>query len=170
MTEAGDAPKGLVAQPHVGPRASHGAVAHYPGRVKARKNIQEHNDDLWAGWERRRVLERERARLEDSERIAADREAARKIEAAEEKRRIAEARPGREARDAAREVVHMTTPRSTLADIIARAQSGEAMHMPTGEDVEIDPETYQREASTTPFEKAIKVWRRAPVRVRSRPG
>ncbi|WP_372922292.1 hypothetical protein [Roseovarius sp.] len=54
------------------------------------------------------------------------------------------------------------------ADVIAKAQSGEAMEMPPGEDLEIDPETYQYEGSTTPFEKAIKVKRRAPVRERVR--
>ncbi len=170
MAAAGDAPVGLVAQPHVGPQASHGAAPHYAGRVKARKETQEHNAEIWMAWEQRRALERERARLEASERIAAEREAARKVEAAAERRKIADAKTEQEARDAAREAVHSTSLRSGYEDVIAMAQRGEKMEMPEGQDVEIDPETYVREVSYTPFKKAIKVRRKAPVRVRTRSG
>jgi len=166
MAAAGHAPDGLVAQPHVGPEASHGAAAHYPRRVKERKEIQQHNAGLWLAWEQRRALERERARLEDSERIAADREAKRKVEAAEEKREIAEAPTEMEAREAARQAVHISAPRSGYEEVIAMAQRGEKMEMPTGEDIEIDPETYVREVSNTPFNKAIHVLRKARVRQR----
>lgn len=165
---ADDAPAGLIAQPHLGPKAAHGCKDGYRDRIEARVAIQAHNDDLWSAWEQCRSLERERARLEASDRIAAKREAARKKEAAAEKRKISEARTKREAREAASDAVHMSAPRGTLAEIIARAQSGEAMGMPPGEDAEIDPEVYEPEASTTPFERAIRVRRRAPVRVRAR--
>jgi len=40
--------------------------------------------------------------------------------------------------------------------------------MPAGEDIEIDPETYVREVSNTPFNKAIHVMRKARVRQRLR--
>ncbi|MFX0542443.1 hypothetical protein ACEWPM_012000 [Roseovarius sp. S4756] len=63
------------------------------------------------------------------------------------------AQTGREAHQAAREAVHITSPRGTLADVIARAQSGDKMETPPGEDIAIDPEPYQRAVSATPFEK-----------------
>lgn len=168
MAAAGDAPEGLVAQPHVGPVASNGAAPFYPRRVKARIEIQQHNADRWMTWEQRRALERERARLEASERIASQREAARKAEAAAEKLRIAKAKTEREAQEAAQEAVHFTSPRDKYEEIIAMAQRAMTMEMPPGEDLEIDLETYQYEGSTTPFQKAIKVKRRAPVRQRTR--
>ncbi|WP_051202747.1 MobA/MobL family protein [Sediminimonas qiaohouensis] len=168
MAAAGHAPDGLVVQPHVGPRASHGAAPNYPRRVKARKEIRKHNAGIWVAWEQRRALERERARLEASERVAAEREAARKAEAAAEKRKIAEARTEQEAQVAAREAVHISSPRGGYEDVIAMAQSGAKMEMPPGEDLEIDPETHHYEGSTTPFQKAIKVRRRVTVRERVR--
>lgn len=168
MAGAGHAPDGLVAQPHVGPKASHGSAPHYAGRVKARKETQEHNEEIWMVWEQRRALERERARLEASERIAAESEAARKVEAAAEKRKITEAKTEREAQEAAQKAVHISSPRSGYEEVIAKAQSGAKMKMPPGEDAEIDPESYQYEGSTTPFRKAIKVRRRTPIRDRAR--
>ncbi len=170
MAAAGDAPEGLAAQPHVGSKANHDAASNYPGRVKARREIHHHNAEIWTAWEQRRALERERARLEASERIASEREAARKVEAAAEKRNIAEAKTEQEAREAARGAMHITSLRSGYEDVIAMAQRGEKMEMPVGEDAEIDPETYVREVSNTPFNKAIKVRRRAPVRGRVRCG
>jgi len=168
LEAAGLAPKGLVAQPHVGPKGSHDTADKYPDRVKARAEIQEHNEDRWTVWLQRRALERERARLQDSARIVAQAEAERKREAAEEKRKIASAKNEDEARHAAVEAVHLYSPRGTLADIIARVQGGEQMEMPPGEDSKIDPETYVSETSKTPFNKALKVKRKAPVRVRTR--
>jgi hypothetical protein len=168
MAAAHDAPDGLITQPHVGPKANHGAASCCGRLVKARKEIQEHNSEQWVAWEQRRALERERARLKESERIAVEREVARKIEAAAEKRRIAEASTELEAQEAARNAVHISSPRGGYAEVIAKAQNRENMEMPPGEDIEIDPETYECETSNTPFQKAIKVRRRALVRSRVR--
>lgn len=170
MAAAGDAPQGLLTQPHVGPQASHGANPHYSNRVGARKEIQNHNDEIWTAWEQRRALEREKDRLQASEQIAAERERARKVEAAAEKRKIADATTELEAQRAANDAVHMSSPFGSIVDVIAMAQRGEEMTMPPGEDREIDPETYEAPSSNTPFHKAIKVKRRRRVRVRVRPG
>jgi len=170
MAAAGDAPEGLVAQPHVGSTASHGAALHYPVRAKTRKKIQNDNDEIWATWEQRRSLERERSRLQASERIAAKREEERKAEAAAEKQKIVDAQTEQEAQAAANGAVHISSPLGSIADVIAMAQSGEKMEMPPGEDIEIDLETYEPPSSTTPFHDAIKVKRRTRVRVRSRSG
>jgi hypothetical protein len=184
---AGDAPEGLVAQPHLGPSAatsdlnkvegpdgdhqltkcSASGGKEYNDLVKARTKAQEQNNDLWFTWQQTRTLERQRARLEASERHVAEREVARKKEAAEEKKRISEARCIDDARKAAAEAVHMVAPLGTLADVIARAQRGEKMQMPPGEDPEIDPETYERKASTTPFQRPIKIRRISRIKVRT---
>lgn len=168
MAAEGHAPDGLVAQQHVGPTASHVSTARYRGRVNARKEIQRHNANLWMAWEQRRALERERARIEASEKIAAERESKRKTEAVVEKRQIAEAQTEQEAQLAAREAFHRSYPRPCYGDIFTIMQQGVRMEMPAGEDVEIDPETYECDMPNTPFDEAIFVKRKAPVRVRVR--
>ena len=190
IAAAGDAPEGLTSQPHLGPKATNiarhrdaeadkskppsetsaddpSSVSEVHSLVDARKKTIRANDQIWASWLQRRALEREKARIEDSEIIATEREVARKDEAAKEKVRILDARTDQEAHDNAADAVHMSIPRGSFADIIARAQSGEAMEMPPSEDCELDLETFEREASETPFEDAIRVRVRSTHRVRS---
>jgi len=192
-TIRGNAKKGLTSQPHLGPKAAsiarrrdteeHGSrlpseisvddspsVPEVQSLAYARKKSLRDNGEIWTAWLLTFALEREKARIEDSERIATEREVARKNEAAKEKVRISDARTVQEAHDNAAQAVHMAMPRGTLADVIARAQSDGPMEMPPGEDCEIDPETFEREASKTPFKDPIRVRARSNHRVRSRIG
>ncbi|MGJ8556989.1 MAG: MobA/MobL family protein [Sulfitobacter geojensis] len=192
MVNTGDAPEGLVPQKHLGPKASNAMEkarvedkqaihqkqspvenADRPPGIKelfgTRQMEKKHNNAIWASWLLLRDLERKKARLEESQRIATEREAVRKKAAAKEKAQIRAARCDQDAHQAATETVNMASPRGGLADIIARVQRGEKMVMPEG-DITIDPETYLRPASTTPFEEPIRVRRlsRTQVRTRSR--
>lgn len=103
MARAGDAPEGLIPQDHLGPRRAersrrleeNGDDTSKAGQRKA--EIREHNDELWRAWLQLRALQREKDRLEESARIAAEREAKRKEKADIEKRRLQEARTAAEA-------------------------------------------------------------------------
>ena len=193
MAAAGDAPEGLTPQTHLGPKAANAAKDKHAKDDKAdaskqpcvedtepftaietlvefRQETKKQNDDIWPLWLLRRDQERQKARLEESVRISTKREADRKKEAASEKDKILNARGAEEAHAAAAEAAHLAAPRGSLADIIARVQSGEEMSMPAEEDHVIDPETYQRAASTTPFEEPIRIRQVSRVRIRTRTG
>jgi hypothetical protein len=193
MVNTGDAPGGLTPQKHLGPKASNAKNAElvedekpvHPMQttlenaeglpvikavVGAREKAKDHNDETWASWLILRDLERQKARLEETQRIATEREAVRKTEAAKEKEKILTARRDQDALHAAAEAVHMAAPRGSLVDIIDRVQRGEEMVMPVDDEAIIDPETYQRPASSTPFEKPIRVRRVSRVQVRTRSG
>lgn len=191
MAIAGDAPEGLNPQKHLGPKAAN-ASKKMPFKntpkghaklspkeeeepfpaiealVDVRKKYKAENDHLWTAWVGLRDLQRQKARLEFSERIATEREAQRKKEAARDKEKILKATSTKDAQAAAAEAVSIAAPRGGLADIIARVQGGEEMVMPQGEDRVIDPETYQRAGSTTPFEKPIRIQVTSRVLVRTR--
>ncbi len=92
---AGDAPEGLTPQPKLGPRnAARGRRREqetgrddtFLGQVRAKTRSA--NEALWQSWLILRVAEREKARLETSQRIAAQAEAARRAEAAEAEAKI----------------------------------------------------------------------------------
>ncbi|KZY46551.1 hypothetical protein A3731_31855, partial [Roseovarius sp. HI0049] len=86
MAKAGDAPEGLTAQQHLGPRktalirkmAAEEKKEQTPNAQLKREQVREQNEDLWRSWMSLRALQRDRARLEDSARIAAEREAERR--------------------------------------------------------------------------------------------
>ena len=136
MAKAGDAPEGLTAQRHLGPRET----ARTRKRAKAKKTgpkspaqikrekVRDRNEDLWLSWMQLQSLQREKARLEDSARIAAEREAARRKRAEEEKRRIAEAQSVQEQREAVEQATTIDTPRGApggvLMEAIAWAKAG----------------------------------------------
>ncbi len=106
MAKTGDAPQGLARQDHFGPRRSARSRRRLQesgsddtvARVR-RQAVQEHNSTLWHSWLQLRALERQRDDLE-AERIAREREAARKKTASDEKRRMLEARSEREVKAA----------------------------------------------------------------------
>lgn len=88
MAAAGDAPKGLAAQPKLGPKnAARGRRCElktgrddtFLGRAQAETRAK--NEALWESWLVLRGLEREKARLEQSQRVAAQNEAVRRAEA-----------------------------------------------------------------------------------------
>lgn len=103
MARAGDAPAGLIPQDHLGPRRAErsrrlkedGGDTSTAGQRRA--EIREHNDELWRTWLQLRALQREQDRLEESARIATEREAERKETADAEKRRLQDARTAAEA-------------------------------------------------------------------------
>ena len=191
MVTAGDAPEGLIPQKHLGPKAANASKnmpfkntpkvhpKHSPAEeeepfpaiealVGVRTKHRAENDHLWTTWIGLRDLQRQKSRLEFSERIATEREAQRKKEAARDKENILKATSTKDAKAAAAEAISIAAPRGRLADIIARVQGGEEMVMPEGEDRVIDPETFQRTGSTTPFEETIRIKVTSRVLVRSR--
>lgn len=104
MANAGDAPEGLVAQEHLGPRRAarsqkiieeQGLDTSLAGRH--RKKIKDHNEQVWLSWLQLRTLQRERDRHRESARIARERETERKEKADAEKRRLQAARTAGEA-------------------------------------------------------------------------
>ena len=103
IAKAGDAPAGLIPQDHLGPRRAErarrleedGGDTSTAGQRRA--EIREHNDELWRSWLQLRALQREQDRLEESARIATEREAERKEKADAEKRRLQDARTAAEA-------------------------------------------------------------------------
>lgn len=107
MAKAGDAPEGLVAQKHAVPnlmarirRAKENAAIPKPNAALEREAVQNRNDQRWMCWQEIRRLEREKSRLEDSERVAMERERERKLRLLEDKRRIVEAETPEEKRAA----------------------------------------------------------------------
>lgn len=94
MIAAGDAPEGLVAQDHLGPRrtarsrrqiAETGEDTTFAG--KRRAAIQQRNAELWSSWLQLRALQREQDR-ELAEQIAAEREVERKKIVEAERRQL----------------------------------------------------------------------------------
>ncbi|MEC7795366.1 MobA/MobL family protein [Hyphomonas sp.] len=191
MAEAGDAPKGLVAQKHLGPRLSHSGRIEPDARKepqtsdrdkheaeaarlrKYRSDVRKHNERLWTSWLELRALQREEAR-EEAALIAAEREAARKAEAKKEKQRILKAESREEAAEAIQNAVHISGPKLSAADVIDAVASGENLESDDAGyvsefDTPLEMETYEPKASDPPPDRSIKkVKRRNPVRQRNR--
>lgn len=164
MAAAGDAPEGLVAQRHLGPRATARIRRHEenvdvgepPVALRDRDLAQAQNDELWRCWLAVRSLEREKARLKESEKIALRREETRKARAAREKQRIASARSDAERAEALDAATSIDAPRCSdpLAEAIQWAQQASVNETAPGVDhtspdattnefdQEIDPETF----------------------------
>src|SRR6056297_82250 len=129
MAAAGDAPDGLVAQPHMGPRetanerkrANEKSSASKSRIVAEREGVKADNDARWSCWMQLRALYREKARLEESARIAEERERARRQRAEDEKRRIAEAESVAEQRQALEDATTLEVPRGDKDNIYTRA-------------------------------------------------
>jgi hypothetical protein len=129
MAAAGDAPGGLVSQPHMGPRETAKARKRDSEKTPApksriateRERVKGDNQARWACWMQLRALHREKARLEDSARIAAERELARRQRAEDEKRRIAEAELAVEQRQAVEDATNIEVPRGVEDNIYAQA-------------------------------------------------
>ena len=168
MAAAGDAPAGIVAQPHMGPRvtanerkrASEKNSTSKSRIVAAREGVKADNDARWSCWVQLRALHREKARLEESARIAEERERARRQRAEDEKRRIAEAESAAEQRQAVEDATTLEVPRGDKDNIYAQAIAAvmsEGVIAPNDQDnsgyenepeaaeefeKEIDPETF----------------------------
>ena len=133
---AGDAPEGLVAQDHLGPkwaalsRKMTGEDGEDHSRVGRRRTARRaSNEETWTCWLQLRALERERARETRSAAIAAEREAERRTEAAAERARLETARTEKERAEAAAAAVHLCAPRRAddawLAAIRAAQATGD---------------------------------------------
>ena len=197
---AGDAPEGLVAQNHLGPKWTalsrkltdrEGVDHSRVGLRRAARRAETH--ETWTCWLQLRALLRERAREEDSARIAAEREAARRREAEAQLAALEGAWTERERAEAAAACVHLTAPRGgpdALLAAIAAAQAtgdggagdrawdaaqrgsraGAAGGEPAGTDFDapIDPETYVAPAPDHPPDRPMRTARPDPVRERRR--
>ena len=130
---AGDAPPGLEAQDHLGPKwaalsrkmtTDDGEDGSRVGRRRAARRAS--SEETWTCWLQLRALERERARETRSAAIAAEREAERRAEAAAERARLETARTEKERAEAAAAAVHLTAPlrgNDALYAAIAAAQA-----------------------------------------------
>ena len=130
---AGDAPEGLVAQDHLGPKwaalsrkmtGEDGEDRSRVGRRRAARRAS--NEGTWTCWLQLRALERERARETRSAAIAAEREAERRTEAAAERARLETARTEQERAEAAAAAVHLCAPRRAEDAWLAAIRAAQA--------------------------------------------
>ncbi|MEQ8970913.1 MAG: MobA/MobL family protein [Coleofasciculus sp. C1-SOL-03] len=168
MAADGDAPDGLVAQPHMGPRetakarkrASETSLASKSRIAAERERVKSDNEARWSCWMQLRALHREKARLEESARIAEERERERRQRAEDEKRRIAEAESVAAKRQAVEDATTLEVPRGGKDNTYTRAIAAvlsEGVIVPDDQgiseyesepdaaeefDKEIDPETF----------------------------
>ncbi|SNR35055.1 MobA/MobL family protein [Puniceibacterium sediminis] len=141
MAEAGDAPGGLIAQKHLGPRRTargrrlnrNLGKDHSVARQR-REDVRDHNALAWETWMQLRALDRAQAREEDSAKIARAREDERKEAAAKARQKLQAARTREEA-EAALASAHFIDaihPESPMAAAAAAARDPEtwarAMH------------------------------------------
>jgi len=122
MAKAGDAPEGLEAQKHQGPkktsrirRANDQIGGEIPLAALEREYFQDCNQARWSCWEEIRRLEREKLRLEESASIARKRENERSQRATQEKLRLSQATTARERVDAVEAATTIDVPRMTSA-------------------------------------------------------
>lgn len=167
MAAAGDAPEGLMAQDHVGPRRT----ARRRRRVRKggrddtiagsrRQRIRAHNEETWTSWLQLRALEREKARAEkESARIAARREAACKAARVEAERRIRAAKTPAEIEAALIAANHLDSLRQgdpwamAIAEAFRKKRAPESERKTETEDPwseEIDLETYVPDIPVSP--------------------
>jgi hypothetical protein len=120
MAKAGDAPEGLEAQKHQGPkqtarirRAKNQIAGEMPLAALEREYFQDCNRARWSCWEEIRRLEREKLRMEESVSIARKRENERSRRAKQEKLRLLQATTARERVDAVEAATTIDVPRRT---------------------------------------------------------
>lgn len=152
MAKAGDAPEGLVAQDHLGPRRAEqsrrleetGEDTSSAG--KRRAVTKKHNQDVWKSWLVLRALEREKNRR-TAKILAREREAARKKEADAEKHRLRKAQTAEDAEVALSEATQFDSLKkgSALGSALAWALSEEDDPPCAGPEFSspVDLETYE---------------------------
>ena len=169
---AGDAPEGLTPQPKLGPRntARGRRREQEMGRDdtflgQARAETRAANEALWQNWLILRDAEREKARLEKSKQIAAEAEAARRIEAkdAEAKIAVAETAEARAQAIAAAPHFDALDPQQAA---IAWAQGKAKAEIDPESDKPIDPETDTAATPETARPPKLVMSRRAKQRAR----
>lgn len=127
MAKADDAPEGLEAQKHLGPkqvacirRAADQIAGQNPLAALEREYFQDCNSARWSFWEEIRLLEREKLRLEKSASIARERENERLQRVRREQFRVSQATTVQEQVEAVEaattiDVPHMTSAASNAA-------------------------------------------------------
>ena len=122
MAKAGDAPEGLEAQKHQGPkqtarirRDEKQLGGQIPLAALKREHIRDCNNERWSCWQEIRRLEREKLRLEKSASIAGDREKDRLQRARREQSRLSQATTVQEQIDAVESATTIDVPHMTLA-------------------------------------------------------
>lgn len=147
MAAAGEAPEGLIPQPKMGPKNTArsrrraqetGSDDTFLGRARAAARAR--NESLWESWIVLRDLERAKARLEESRRIAAETEAARRAEAEKAEARIEEAKTT-DARAAAIEAAPHLEALDPRRAAIAWARGEADDEIDPSSDRTLDPET-----------------------------
>ncbi len=134
MAAAGDAPAGLTAQKHLGPKqtargrrtANGGTVAKGHAALE-REAVQSSNQEKWRCWLEIRRLEREKYRLLIAEDLADEREKARRERTSKERHRIAKAKTAEDQRvaiEAATSIDRIGNDNNALAAALAWARSG----------------------------------------------
>lgn len=154
MAKAGDAPAGLIAQDHLGPRRAErsrrleedGVDISAAGQRRA--EIRERNNQLWRSWLQLRALQREWDRLEESARIAGERETLRKEKAGEEKRRLLDARTAAEAEAAVEASAQFDSVRSASMWELAISSAKEASNEPPCQ----EPDEFSSEVDLDSFD------------------
>ena len=172
---AGDAPEGLGAQKHDGPkkaainrkRQKSQAVSER-SKERDRATVRSSNEALWQAWELKRARQREEDRRSgESQRIADEREAERRKEAAAHANRIGSAETD-EARAAAVEQSHsVENPGAggAWAQAISDAMTGRGVFADDlDNDARIDPENYDLTYAPEPepIMRPVMVKRRSP--------
>ncbi len=149
MARDEDAPEGLQAQDHIGPRRSARSRRLIKTQDrddtlagKRREATRRQNEDLWSSWLQRRAIDRQQSRP-DAVRIAARREAQRKAEADAVKRRLQEMEKSSDIEAVVVASNHLDSllSGSELAQAIASAQAPETRGFDPDEfDEELDLE------------------------------
>lgn len=167
MAAAGDAPGGLLAQEHLGPRR----IARQRRKLREtgkddtvagrhRETIKAHNRQLWTSWLHLRALEREKAREEESAHLAATREVERRqtAEAARERIRTAQTPEKLEAAAIAANHMDSLLRGRAMTQAIAWAQKPGSASPADPEEKEIDLEALEME--TSPQRQRVRVRQR----------
>ncbi len=173
MAADGDAPDGLIAQDHLGPRLAAQSRALQEGGKensevgKRRQAIHSHNKATWHSWMVLRALEREKSR-EAAEVIARDRETARKKEADAQRHQLLDVQSAEDAEAAIARATQFDSLKkgSPLAQAISwalRETDEPASEEPEEFTSEVDLETYEPPPGAPPPEPVLEVKR---VRVR----
>ncbi len=166
MAEAGDAPHGLAAQPKQGARntarsrkfsAEDGYDSTHIGRKRGRTRAQ--NDLLWSSWLLLRALEREKARKERSQELAADRETMRRVEADLKDKEIAEAKNREDIASALESAAHIDCL-DPYAQACAWAEKSSSQDCDPEFDKLLDPEVDDATMSGDERRPRVKIRRR----------
>lgn len=178
MAGEGDAPDGLVAQDHLGPRrAARSRRLHEEGEDtsiagRQRQATQSHNNAAWQAWMLLRAWEREKSRGSAAV-IAREREAARKKEADAERQRLHKTRSAKDAEAAISQATQFDSIKTGSALFQALSWASQETdetdpQKPDEFSSEVDLETYEPPPAASHPDPVLKVKRKRVRGPRSR--